>query len=41
MKSELKNFIQSLNKKNQKKKTVESVGGNYQSASMVGSYSNY
>ena len=41
MKNELKNFIQGLNKKNQKKKTVESVGSNYQAANMVGSYSNY
>ena len=40
MKSELKNFIQGLNKKNQKK-NVESVGSNYQSAGSIGSYSNY
>ena len=40
MKNELKNFIKGLNKKNQKK-TVESVGLNYQSNSSIGSYSNY
>lgn len=40
MKNELKSFIQGLNKKNQKK-NPESVGGNYQSASSIGSYSNY
>ena len=40
MKNELKNFIQGLNKKKQNK-TIESVGGTYQSPNMVGSYSNY
>tara|TARA_B100000925_G_scaffold121990_1_gene90598 strand:+ start:32 stop:340 length:309 start_codon:yes stop_codon:yes gene_type:complete len=40
MKNELKNFIQGLNKKNQKK-NLESVGGNYQAATSIGSYSNY
>ena len=40
MKNELKNFIQGLNKKNIKK-TVESVGGNYQASHSIGSYSNY
>ena len=40
MKNELKNFIQGLNKKNQKK-NVESLGSNYQAAGSIGSYSNY
>lgn len=40
MKNELKNFIQGLNKKNNKK-SLESVGGNYQASNSIGSYSNY
>ena len=40
MKSELKNFIKGLNKKNEKK-NIESVGSNYQSSASIGSYSNY
>ena len=40
MKSELKNFIKGLNKKNEKR-NIESVGSNYQSSASIGSYSNY
>ena len=41
MKNELKNFIQGLNKKNNKKKIAETGGVTYQAANSIGSYSNY